>query len=833
MIKLADLNRILDSLGRPDWADHVHEGSYKNLKQLAERIAAIEGIEGAEDTPLPKKLRTALTRQIERLVYGVTESYVYMWDREDGRRKNSYAIRRFDRWIGRKHDGSFTNVRPSPEKWREELAEDEVIYRRPYFMQRTLHNKSTRKEEITGDPVWHIEFTATRSRRQNKRMLRQLKKEMSNHGWTFIGCKAKGSQPIAVFGKGENITEALVNICGDKIAREILRGNNMKQIQNLVIMLCRVGWKARFTCEEGDSWIVDDFEPVVRKGIEWDGVMFGLDKPTSEFVRQLFMMPEDTKLCAGSYLGAAWTKGLILLDQPVNFVCQESVKLGDWTHELDCNKLMIHEMDSLALSKTKKEREIVSSTDDDTQELNRDGKKYFAGMNLGQEWVYCFNPTEQELLANKVFIPEIERAGSLTNRFHALKNVDRLIAKGVLVDDIDLGKIQERIRTWTLQTALNAPIPGMYVIFAPDPKLKSHQIRVPLKSQKNGIYPGDKVCVTRHPCLAVGNATQVYEVMGYTEGNFAQVATDPWMTVQGGDFDGDLGRISKWLHDLLPNKKWDRTLMSDIVSPTNVRKGVRSTEARLEQAVTVLDQKIGLYDFAGRQAWELGHLDYGVRLMLSQQVQANIHLAKHIVAITDITQELREICPKRINGKEVQYATGIVKRAVKTPKSKLLKVTENLPYHKLFVRAYELVDQELPKQKLDKGRLKSKADTIPEEEELFSRKEWLALRTEGRRTAQIANKQFFALWQTGQQDIEYMILADNLSIHLEKESAGAADMPIPERLDMLKDHARLLKLRKRAARDYLLLQLGAMCKWRLICRLSIPGWEKLAEEAVG
>jgi hypothetical protein len=332
-----------------------------------------------------------------------------------------------------------------------------------------------------------------------------------------------------------------------------MRSQKRKKIQNLVIMLCRVGWGPRFEIGENEDWNID-IQPKVLEDRIYDGVMFMLDKEHSDLVRQSFLLPDDTKVCAGSYYGQAWTKGLILLDREENAVCTESVKLGYWGDTLDLSKLIIHEMDSLALSTSKTERLDAGEPDQDTQELKIcPGKRYYAGINLGQEWVYCFNKIEQEIMLEKVFLPAVERAGTLSERIHALQECDKLLALGATVNDIKTHKVRDRLREWTLRAALNAPIPGLYVIFTPDAELQDFQIKVPHKAQYNGIKPGDKICVTRHPMLPLGNGTQVYTVVGYTDGNYAAVGEHPWMDIQGGDFDGDLGRISKYLHDLFPN----------------------------------------------------------------------------------------------------------------------------------------------------------------------------------------------------------------------------------------------------------------------------------------
>jgi hypothetical protein len=826
---------VLIQLDKYDWTGHVHEGSYRMLKELCERLSAIQVIPGAEEeTEIPKKLRATIVRCLERLVYGVTHTYVYMWDHKGGDRKKPLTIRRFPMWMGTRHDGTLTNVKPPPEVIRDELYSAEIIYRRPYFMQRTKRDKTQEKEVLTGDPVWHIEVPVTRHKKANKKSLKKLSMQMRKLGWTFIGCKAKSMRPIAVFGKGKTLQGALTRICGQKIANEIMRGNKMKKIQNLVVMLCRVGWGARHEVEN-DDWIAT-FDPVILKGPEYDGLLLTADKELSDCIRDLFMMPDDTKVCAGSYLGEAWAKGLIMLDQPKNSVGLESVKLGKWGRDLDLSKLIIHEMDSLALSHTKKEKISIDETFDDTQELAIErGKSFYAGLNLGQEWVYCFTPKEQEKLLDWVFIRQVSLAGNLENKFHSVKSVDRLMAMGVTVDDIKEDKIKDRIRTWTLQTALNAPIPGMYVIFAPnmpwDKKLGKFEIRVPKKAKKNGIKKGDKVCVTRHPMLPVGNGTQVFTVVGFTDGNYAQVTCTPWTTIMGGDFDGDLGRISKWLYDFFPDKQWDQTPMSEIEPQKMDRTGARSLDSRLDQATMVVVDEIGKYDFAARKAWELGNLTPGIRLLLSKQIQANIMGQKHDVVVHDLSHELREITPPRINGVKTQYATGVVKNAVNEPRARLLRATEHLPYHRLFVHCYNLVDQELPKKHLDKGKLKGLADQIPDST-VFSKAEWLKLRKIGRDAALTAKQQFEKLWLTYQPDLEYMILADKLSVHLMVKAARIAETPLETKdLTELKKHEIRTKARRRAAHKYLMLQLGAMCKWRIICRLSLPGWEELARSA--
>ena len=59
--------------------------------------------------------------------------------------------------------------------------------------------------------------------------------------------------------------------------------------------------------------------------------------------------------------------------------------------------------------------------------------------------------------------------------------------------------------------------------------------------------------LTRDPSLPVGNSTQRYRVVGYSQGNVIEVSAHPWMNIQGGDFDGDDACIQQVTLELFPN----------------------------------------------------------------------------------------------------------------------------------------------------------------------------------------------------------------------------------------------------------------------------------------
>jgi len=248
-----------------------------------------------------------------------------------------------------------------------------------------------------------------------------------------------------------------------------------------------------------------------------------------------------------------------------------------------------------------------------------------------------------------------------------------------------------------------------------------------------------------------------------------------------------------------------------------------------------MSQMIGLYDFAARQAWEIGRLTRQARLTLSRATQAEIHTAKHNAVREIGPKDLVAFRPRKIGGTPVEYSTGIVRNAVKESKKKLLNATNNLPFHRLFVRAYEVIEQDLPTKRLDTALIKGRADTIPDDD-TFNRQDWLDLRRMGRKAAIAANKRFNDIFIHRETEINYQILADQLTIWLEMQAMkvaqrGKEDWLAKAMMSGNKRAAPSLDKRYKAARNYLLLQLGGIANWRLICRLGVPGWEDIIRAA--
>ena len=826
-----------------DFNGAVEQASYKALRDLLERHQAIResfANDDLRDLRIWNRLEGQIVRCLDRVVYGVQPTYTYMWDPKDGDERNPYTLRRLRVSYHLRHDNSIAESRDEPAEF---VSSTETAYRRPYFYQfsRAIEdNPNQYNQEFLDDRVIHIEFFISGPRapqyapstpEDRAKLLKRLKKTMRPKGYQFIGCKAKGNKPIAVFVKGNTFREALTNIAGRRIAKEIIDQDDMKKVQNLVIMLCRVGWKARVK----EPMILRKFDTHLPDE-RLDGIIAGLDESNSKILREWFKLSDETRIIAGSYLGEDFMdKGLILLDQKKNFFA-DSPKLGKWGTTFDLQRFMIHEIDNLALSKTRSER--IHLKDENMTEHKRNthqGPAYYIGCNLKQQWIYCFTAGEQEVLINKVFLPEITRAGRLGGKFHELANLDRLISMGVTAGSISEREIRNRLKTWVLQAALNAPIEGMYVIATPDPNLKPFEIRVPRKAQRNGYQIGDIIDGGRQPMLAVGNGIQRFKIVGYTTGNFCQVGPHPWMTIMGGDFDGDLIFITKCFVELFPDKKWDQTPMTDINPETSIRPGVKSESARIDHAVIVMSQMIGLYDFAARQAWEIGRLTRQARLTLSRATQAEIHTAKHNAVREIGPKDLVAFRPRKISGTPVEYATGIVRNAVKESKQKLLNVTKGLPFHRLFVRAYEVIEQELPTKRLDTDLIKGKADTIPDDD-TFNRKDWEDLRRYGRSRAIESNERFNEIFLNRESEINYQILADHLTIWLERQAMKVAERGMKDWLATAmmsgnKYKPPSLEKRYKAARNYLLLQLGGIANWRLICRLGVPGWEDIVRAA--
>ena len=883
MQTLTQALELLEAMDHKNYCGPIATGSYKNLRQLLERRTSIErtiGIDAARDTRVFSRIEELFTRALDRIIYGVQPAFVYLWDRENGKENKPYGLRRIPVRFHLRHNNTISIDPDEPDEF---IKSTETVYRRPYMWQYSIaqeNNPNRYTEILTDDPVMHVEFFVSNSQSpayapntpdSKKAVLTKLKNHMKNLGYQFLGCKAKGSKPIAVFIQGPTFQSALARVVGTKIAGEILRSDDMKKIQNLVIMLCRVGWKPRIQ----ENLMIHNFNPVHYPDPKLDGIVGGSNKELSKHIRHVHMLDPEAKVIAISLLmEEVHDKGLWLLDQKENFVA-EKPKLGEWGRRLDLSRFLIHDIDSLALSTSRGER--FHAKDDQITETTRNthqGIQFRIGCNIKQLWVYCFTPPEQEILLDKVFIPEVIRASKLGGKFRGLNNLDRLISMGVTVDNIKSHEIRARLKTWILSASLNAPIEGMYVLAVVDPELTDFEIRVPLKAKLNGYKIGDIIDGGRNPMLPPGNGIQRFVIVGFTDGNYCQVSAHPWITIMGGDSDGDLIFITKVFVTLFPNKVWDQTLMSELEPVKGKRKGVRSEQERLNQAVIVTSQAIGIYDFAARQAWEINRLDKEARLSLGSGIQTEIMIAKHMVERKIGIKDLKAYRPPRLDGTDIYYATGVVRNAVNESKQKLLSVTHGKPYHRLFVKAWEQIEQKLPIKHLDIGLLKGLADKIPEDG-LMTREEYLDLRKKGRNVAIYTRDQFRLIWKDGLDELEYQMLADKLSIWIELQALTSAEKGMTQeppsqekktlsrayakakregdRQEMEKLEAQLtalpkddwlaramkdptykapsLKKRYRAAREYLTLQIGGLCNWRLICRLSVPGWENLVKLA--
>lgn len=811
-IETKALFNVLRAAGKMEVAEHVNQASHLAVKNLVSRFLNVVNIPGVEHTNIPGWVRKMMLRAIDRDIYSVRLDTVFWWDGQEIKELRGG-------YIG-------------------ENGKRRMIYRRPYIKARAeiiKREDGTLEQEITGEPVFHVEFKASRNQRENSKTLWKMQGFMKERGWEFLGTKAKGPRPTAVFIKGDSIEEALRNVIGEELAHEILRKNDLKLIQNLVILLCRVGWRVK---RAGD-WKVDDMGWHVKKGLKWDGVMMGLNQEASRMLKKAFLIPDDTRLAFGTYLDEhVGTKGGILLNQENNYTCPETVKLGRWGDGLDMKKLVLHDIDSLSLPENRKQALDYQETDTETRVI---GGVHVVRLNLPQEFIYNYSLDEQEALVNKVFVPAMRQAGS-NQAFRSLRDVDRLLAlECVIPGEIDLAKIRDRRRARVMRECLGATIPGFYVPVAPGVDLKPFQIIIPREMKKEGYKKGDLVDCTRHPSLPVGNSTQRYQIVGYTWGKYAKVGRAPWMTIQGGDYDGDLVRVTKRTVELFPDKEWDQTPMSEIRTPTTKRTGVRPVKKRINQANTVLGQAIGIYDFCARQAWEIGRLTDGVRKLMAKNIQANVDMAKKNVHIQDMRHITRRICPRRDKeGRAINYMTRDIRNSAKkgVNLNMLIKLTEHLPgglHHRLFSEAKEIIEQKAPERKLNINKLKEIAAQIPEEDS-FNEREWKEIRAEGLRLARITNIHFNRLARNRQPNLAFLEQADELSVQIQSYSnkialGGIQDLSLTS-LQELEGIQYRLNRRSSDCIKYLLLNLCAHTRWRAVCRLSIPGWESIAHLAL-
>lgn len=424
--------------------------------------------------------------------------------------------------------------------------------------------------------------------------------DAAKNGATIIGIKA-GTSVTAVFAKTHMIQVALVKALGQKIAMQIVDKDSMKALQNAVGLLGRVG--ARTLVEKEIAWptkVIEDHRP--------DGLLARMSEEAFHQLCECWILPKSTKWIQVTYLdkvGGHASKGGITYVSPGEEpeVYRDSWKFGCPTGVIKTSNLIIGNADSLYRPQPT--------------------------MNV-QALVYNYTRAEAELLIKEIFIPALEKCKDFAH-FSRAHGVERLMALGMGVDlPGPDGECRARKfhRKLIRELAGKVPISGIRVKVACDTSLEPFEVRVP------NYCPwaiGDKVDITRDPSLPCGNSTQRFTVVGYCKGNLIYVNTEPWTTIQAGDFDGDDATVSDLTVKLLPGKVYNQTKMVDLEMPRKAYGDVLKERARVQQAIRVISSNIGQWDLLARRAYDIDKLDVETALQISRAAQAEVMSRKHCI----------------------------------------------------------------------------------------------------------------------------------------------------------------------------------------------------------
>ncbi|RMH11291.1 MAG: hypothetical protein D6698_16520 [Gammaproteobacteria bacterium] len=776
-------------------------GSYSNLRNLMRRLREAEFVDSGGRTRVTASLREALRRELARVVYGVRQAPMMVWEGEKvGLAPGVYYL---------DESGAAHTKRKSPH-WRAI-----PVYTRPRMW--SWADVEDGKVKWTEDPVCFVEVKAGSAERLNMELSR-LSRYMAERGWQFLGIKSRGPNHFqtAVFLRGADFRSALTDFLGWDLGMEVYESDNLKYAQTMAIMLCRMGQKA------------DDPTPIPLEGViveesdDFDGLMFALDKDTSDQLRERFptVLTPKTKVLAGTLFNP-WTKGVALLDQERNRVFTATVKLGEWREVLDVSRMLIHDTDTAQRMGRSREEIVFNGGEanglSQLRELVGRRNVPLVRFSTTQELVYNYDPEEQKKIVEEIAVPEILRSCDMKDRSQA-RGVRALLYLGLKLDG---PQIRRAMMSWAATALQGPPIEGIYRIVIPDTGLNDFEIKVP---EGQGMEIGDKVAVTRFPALSVGNSTQIYTVVGYTNSNAVAVPRHPWMTVQGGDYDGDCARVSKQLYELFPDKKYALVKTKDIASPRVPRMGLKKTEGRIMQALAAFDRSIGMYDLMARRLHDLGRLGQFERTVLAKLVQAEVDAAKHNVRKPRIRISVPTFDEE---GQRLIYPTDVIRNPFGNMEH--WHVCKGTIYEEMLQAAMEAISQKLGDKIVDRGRLQEIARQIPEESS-FSQEEYRNLISIGWDIARRAQEKFQHLSRMRMPDSEFQTAADKFLIEVELVSMEAADFPDTR---SMKSHREDWIRRKREARMALLRCLAAKTNLRMLCRMvSLETLESLLSGAI-
>lgn len=411
-----------------------------------------------------------------------------------------------------------------------------------------------------------------------------------------------------------------------------------------------------------------EWPTTINTNPKYDGLVARVSKKTMDQIKRCWYgLPHNTKWLQITIIdrekGCA-TKGAIVECEPGQEpeVYKESWKFGCLTGELNPSTMLIHNSDTLY--------------------------RPTPCLNI-QALVYNYSKEEARQLIDKLFVPAIRKMTEFKH-FSLTHGIEKLMALGY---GIDLDRARYYHQKFVYEHATKATVEGIRTKAAPNGELEAYELKVPRHCEKLWTV-GDAVDVTRDPSLPVGNSTQRYTVVGYTQGNYCEISSDPWITVQGGDYDGDDCSVTSDTVNILPHKVYDKTPVSLLTEKKkSVREGAKRWSARIQQAMYVIEGNIGKWDLMARRAYEMGCLDYEMKLCLSRAVQAEVDRKKH---------EVPNVSVPTIQGmKDLDFAINHIRD--NDWKSVTIKGTV---YEQLAIAAQEVASCWLPIYGIDQQRIK-------------------------------------------------------------------------------------------------------------------------------
>jgi len=533
-------------------------------------------------------------------------------------------------------------VRPEP-TWRWEAGE------------LVKYNYKLYQERLSNEWLFYVELPKEISQEKLETMAIRAERR----DYHLLGVKAGDHTTTAVLAKGKGFGPAIIHAMGGIIGMQLIKNNRLKDLQNAVQLLCRSGSMA--VHHEMITWPTK-----VNDNPKYDGLVARVSRETMDQIKRCWYgMPQSTKWVQITIIdrenGHA-TKGAIMECDPGQEpeVYSESWKFGCLTGTLNPSTMLVHNTDSLY--------------------------RPTPCLNI-QALVYNYNTDEIKKLIEELFVPSIRKMTDFKH-FGLAHGVEKLMALGY---GIDLDRARYFHKKFVFEAATKAAMNGIRVKAAPNPDLEPFEIKVPKFCE---WVVGDLVDVTRDPSLPVGNSTQRYTVVGYTNGNYCEISSEPWMTVQGGDYDGDDCSVTSDTVNILPGKVYDKTPVSLLTQKKkSVRTGATSWKERIKQAMYTIEGNIGKWDLMARRAYEMGRLDYEMKLQLSRAVQAEVDRKKHEVPIVNV--------PAIHNLEKMDFAINHVR--ANDWEAPIIKGTI---YERIALVAQEVADTWLPLHGIDQQRIK-------------------------------------------------------------------------------------------------------------------------------